>query len=341
MDYLDQLLKKLTLATGVGYAGNVTDVVLEELRTCGAEARIEQDGSVYGNLAGDKDIGVMLACHIDEIGFMVSSVDDVGRIGLSGIGGVDVRILPGQEVIVHGEDDLRGYIGAKPPHLLTMEERRKVLPIEKLFVDTGLTPETVKKSVSIGDCVSFLGSYTTLQGDLRSVKAIDNRASVACGLMVIRELSRAERPCHIHFVATSQEEYTGLGARIHSYSLPISYAVVVDVTFGEFPDLKDHEYFPLNGGPVIGRGATIPETLHDVLIAAAKEIEIPYQIEAMPTYTGTDADAIAFNREGIPTCIIGIPVRYMHTPIEVVSLKDIHRAQRLIVSFLKHLAQKT
>ncbi|KPK70710.1 hypothetical protein AMJ87_08405 [candidate division WOR_3 bacterium SM23_60] len=341
MDYLDQLLKKLTLATGIGYAGNVTDVVCEELRSYGVDTRVEKDGSVYGKLTGAQDIGVMLACHIDEIGFMVSSVDDVGRIGLSGVGGIDVRILPGQEVTVHGRENVRGYIGAKPPHLLTADERKKVLPIEKLFVDTGLTPAVVKKSVSVGDCISFLGSYTTLQGDLRSVKAIDNRASVACGLMVMKELARGECPCHLHFVATSQEEYTCLGARIHSYALPVSYAIVVDVTFGEFPDLKDHEYFPLNSGPVISRGATIPETLYDLLIAAAKEIEIPHQIEAVPTFTSTDADAIAFNREGIPTCLIGIPVRYMHTPIEVVSLKDIHRCQRLIVSFLKHLTQKS
>jgi endoglucanase len=341
MDHLDQLLKKLTLATGVGYAGNAADVVREELCSYGIDARIEQDGSVYGCLTGAQDFGVMLACHIDEIGFMVSSVDDSGRIGLSGIGGVDVRILPGQEVVIHGKENVRGYIGAKPPHLLTAEERKQVLPLEKLFVDTGLTPAAVKKAVAIGDCISFLGSYTTLQGDLRSVKAIDNRASVACGLMVMRELSGAERPCHVHFIATSQEEYTGLGARIHSYALPVRYAVVVDVTFGEYPDLKEHEYFPLNSGPVLGRGATIPETLYDILIAAAKEIEIPYQIEALPTYTGTDADAIAFNREGIPTCLVGIPVRYMHTPIEVVSLKDIQRAHRLIVNFLRHLTQQT
>lgn len=337
MDYLDELLKRLTLASGVGYSGNIEDVVFEELRTCGVDAQIEKDGSVYGHLKGASDFGVMLACHIDEIGFMVSSVDEAGRISLSGIGGCDVRILPGQEVIVHGKDDIRGYIGAKPPHLLTTDERKKVFPIEKLFVDTGLTPSEVKECVSLGNYVSFLGSYTALQGDLRSVKAIDNRASVACGLMVVKELSRGHRSCDIHFVATSQEEYTGLGARIHSFSLPVSYAIVVDVTFGEYPDLKDHEYFPLNSGPVIGRGATIPEKLHEALIAAAKKIEIPYQIEAIPTYTGTDADAIAFNREGIPTCLVGIPVRYMHTPVEVVSLKDIDRAYRLIVQFLSEL----
>ncbi len=337
MEYLDKLLERLTLATGVGYSGNIKDVILQELQEYHVEARIEQDGSVYGCLKGQKDIGIMIACHIDEVGFMVNSIDDAGRISISEIGGVDVRILPGQEVIVRGKKELKGYIGAKPPHLTTREERKKVLPIEKLFVDTGLIPREVKKLVKIGDCISFLGTYKKLQGNLRSVKALDNRASIACGLLVLKELLQMERLYSLYFVATSQEEYTGLGARIHSYKLPIHYAIVVDVSHAEHPDLKDYECFPLNSGPVISRGAVIPEKLSDLLIEAAKEMEISFQIEPLPTRTGTDADDIAFNREGIPTCVIGIPLRYMHTPVEVVSLKDIDRTKRLIVNFIKRL----
>ncbi len=337
MEYLDALLEKLTLATGIGYSGNIQDVILEELQKYQIESRIEQDRSVYGYVEGEKDIGVMIACHSDEIGFMVSSIDDAGRISFSEVGGADVRILPGQEVTVHGKKDVRGYIGAKPPHLMTKEERKKVFPIEKLFVDTGLNSREAKKLIGIGDCISFLGAYKKLQGDLRSVKSIDNRASVACGMLIMKTLSQIDHLHSIYFVATSQEEYTGLGARIHSYALPIHYAIVIDVTFGEHPDLNEYEYFPLNKGPVIGRGATIPEKMSDLLFESAKDLEIPYQIEAMPTYTGTDADDIAFNREGIPTCLVGIPVRYMHTPVEVVSLKDIDRANRLIVKFLKKL----
>jgi len=337
MEYLDTLLSKLTLATGVAYSGEVLEIIRQELCGYEVEARTEQDGSVIGHIPGEKNIGVMLACHVDEIGFMVSSIDDAGRISFSGIGGVDVRILPGQEVIVHGKKKLRGYIGAKPPHLMTKEERKKVLPMEKLFVDVGLECAEVKELVRIGDCISFVGAYKKLQGDLRSVKSLDNRASVACGLLAFKELVRSVPACNLYFVATSQEEYTGLGARIHSYRLPIHYAITVDVTFGEYPTLKDYQYFPLNKGPVIGRGATIPEKFYDLLVKTAEELEIPYQIEPLPTYTGTDADAIAFNREGIPTCVIGIPIRYMHTPVEVVSLKDIIRAKELIVGAIRRL----
>lgn len=336
MENLDELLKKLTLATGIAYSGNIKDVILQELQKYDVEARIEKDGSVTGYSKGQRDISIMIACHIDEIGFMVSSIDDAGRINFSGVGGIDVRILPGQGVTVHGEKELKGYIGAIPPHLINKEERKKVIPIEKLFVDTGLNSSEVKKLIKIGDCISFLGSYKKLQGDLRSVKSLDNRASVACGMLVLKELSKIEHFCNLYFVATSQEEYVGLGARIHSYKLPIHYAVVVDVTFGEHPDLEEHEYFPLNSGPVIGRGATIPEKLSELLVETAKEMEIPHQIEPL-MYTRTDAEAIAFNREGIPTCLVGIPVRYMHTPVEVVSLKDIDRTKQLIIHFIKKL----
>ncbi len=341
MEYLDALLERLTLATAVGYAGTVQDIVVQELKTYGVEARIEQDGSVYGYVPGAHNSGVMIACHIDEIGFMVSSIDRAGRITFSEIGGTDARILPGQEVVVHGKQEVRGYIGAKPPHLVTQEERDAVVPIEKLFIDTGLEVRKTKKLIAIGDYISFRGAYRKLQGDLRSVKSVDNRASVACGMLALKTLAQTERLSTIHFVATSQEEYTGLGARIHSYRLPVHYACVVDVTFGEYPDLSEHEFFALNGGPVLGRGATIPEKLYDVLVEAAKEGEIPYQIEALPEFTGTDADFIAFNREGIPTCLVGIPVRYMHTPVEIVSLSDLESAAKLIAETVALIDRRT
>jgi putative aminopeptidase FrvX len=335
MEYLDQLLERLTRADGIGYAGTANETVCAELRSHGIEARIEKDGSVLGYITRPGGVGVMLACHLDEVGFMVSSIDDQGRIRCSAVGGVDPRILPGQEVMILGRKRLYGYIGAKPPHLLNPEERNKVLSLQKLFIDTGLNANKVKKYVRIGDVVSFLDQYRKLPGQLRSAKSLDNRAGVACGIMVLKELKRLEHNCDLYFIATSQEEYTGLGAKVQSYKLPIKYAIVVDVTFAEHPDLKDHEYLPLDSGPAIGRGATIPENLFRRLTATAQANEIPFQVEALPTGTGTDADTIAFNREGIPTCVIGIPLRYMHTPVEIVSLKDIDRTARLIIEFLK------
>ncbi len=334
---IDKLLERLTESYGMGYSGGVKSVVLNELKRRKIAGEISKDGSVYGFLKGIKKTEVMLSAHLDEIGFIVSLIEENGFIRFReiGVGDCDVRILPGQEVVILGRREIRGYIAIKPPHLMPKEEREKVQSIDKLFIDTGLKPKDVKKLVCIGDTVAFKGRYLRLQGDLRSAKSLDNRASIACALAIIDELIRIGPPCHIHFVATSQEEFTGLGARIFSYRLPLDYAIVIDVTHGEHPGLREEEYFKLNGGPVIVRGPTIPQRLFQFLIETAKELEIPYQIEPAPNWTGTDADAIAFNKEGIPTCLLGIPLRYMHTPVEVVSLKDIERTARLVVNFIK------
>ncbi len=337
MENIDGLLERLTLAIGVGYGGDVQQVIQQTLNADNIECQIGDDGSVSALLKGSGKRSVMLACHIDEIGYMVSRIDDSGRIFFTEIGGADVRILPGQEVTVLGKRKYQGYIGVKPPHLVSKDERNKVLPLTDLFIDIGVAPVVVKQNVGVGDYIAFSGKYQKLQGDLRSVKALDNRASVVCGILVLKELVKVNHRMNVYFVATSQEEYTGLGARTHAYKLPLDYAVVVDVTHAEHPGLKEHEHFPLNSGPAIVRGATVPAKLHDLLVATAKELEIPYQVEPVPSRTGTDADYIAFNREGIPTCIVEIPLRYMHTPVEIVSLKDIERAARLISNFIKKL----
>jgi len=337
MEDLDKLLEKLTLAHGVGYGGDIAEVISQMLKAENIHPVIEQDGSVSAHIKGTGKHGVMLACHIDEIGYMVSRIDDAGRVFFSEVGGADVRILPGQEVTVLGKKRFSGYIGFKPPHLLSQEERSKVLSLEDLFIDVGMKPDLVKENIHVGDYIAFAGKYNKLQGDLRTVKSLDNRASVACGIEVLKELTKVKHAFNIYFVATSQEEYTGLGARVHAFKLPIDYAIIVDVSHAEYPDLKEYEYFPLNGGPTIVRGATVPVKLFDLLVQTAKELEIPYQIEPAPSKTATDADDIAFSREGIPCCVIGIPLRYMHTPVEVVSLKDIERATRLIIGFIKRL----
>ncbi|MCX7996075.1 MAG: hypothetical protein N3A65_09980 [candidate division WOR-3 bacterium] len=239
LDYLDEILKRLCEGDGVGYAGNVKELVLEEIKSWTKDARIFPDGSVYGFIKGLKDIDVMLACHVDEIGFIVSDIESNGFIRFKPVNGSDERILPGQEVVILGKKRVIGLIGAKPPHLMNIEEREKVLSVDKLFIDTGIDSRALKKLISIGDFITFAGHYTRLQGDFRSSKALDNRSSVACAILILRELSQVGSPVNLHFVATSQEEFTGLGARIHSYRLSPDYCVVIDVTHGEYPGLPD------------------------------------------------------------------------------------------------------
>ncbi len=337
IDYLDSLLEKLCVARGLGFSGNVADILIKEIKPFAENVRLFEDGSVYGRISGSRNIDLMLACHLDEIGFLVTGIEDDGFIRFRQIGGCDERILPGQEVLIMGRKLVRGYVGAKPPHLMTKVEREKVLTIDKLFIDTGLKPNVVRKMVNIGDIICFVGYYNRLQGDFRSAKSLDNRSSVACAVLIMQELAKNGSPTNIHFVATNQEEFTGLGARIHSFRLKPDYCIVIDVTQGEYPGLAETEYFGLDKGPVITRGGTIPKKLYEVLVSTAKSLEMHYQIEALPSYTGTDADTIAFNKEGIPTCVLGIPLRYMHTPVEVVCLKDIERTAHLVLEFIKRL----
>jgi endoglucanase len=337
MEYLDQLLERLTTACGAAYAGDAAQVIAAEIKALGVGPEISADGSVHASLPGTGGVNVLLACHSDEIGLMVTRLDGQGFIRFSPIGGCDPRVYPGQEVTILGRERIPGYIAVKPPHLVTPAERGKVIPVSELFIDTGLPPDQVRGTVRIGDVIVFFGPYRKLSPDLRSAKALDNRASVATGLLVIKALVGAARACNLHFVATSQEEYTGLGARIFSNLLTLDYALVIDVTHGDHPDLHEGEFYPLNSGPTIGRGGTIPPNIFRLLSETARELEIPYQVEPMPSWTGTDADTIAFNKEGIPTGVLGIPLRYMHSPVEVVSLKDIERTARLVVGFLKKI----
>jgi putative aminopeptidase FrvX len=339
MEYLDRLLEQLTDAIGIGYTGDVTEVIVHALQAEGIKTSVEQDGSVCSFLQGSGEKNVMIACHIDEIGYMVSRIDEAGRLFISAIGGVDVRILPGQEMTVLGRKRYSGYVAFKPPHLISSDERERVLPLEELFIDLGLRPQIVKRNIQVGDYVTFSNKYMKMPNDLRIGKSMDNRASLACAILALREIAKMDHSFNIHLVATSQEEYTGLGAHIHSFRLPVDCAIIVDVSHAEHPDLKDYECFPLNSGPTIVRGSAVPPALSELLLDTARSLEMPHQVEAMPSRTGTDADDIAFNKEGIPSCIVGIPLRYMHTPVEVVSLKDIELAARLITRFITRLQE--
>ncbi len=334
---LDTILECLTQAVSVGYSGDAAAAVEKLLAEEGIPARAEKDGSVSANLKGSGNGAVMIACHIDEIGFIVSRIDDRGRLYISAVGGFDPRILPGQEVVVLGRKRLRGYIAVKPPHLLQKEERERAPLFDDLFIDTGLSPASVRKNVRLGDSISLYGPYKRLSSDLRQSKALDNRASVACGMLILKELAKTEHALDVHFIATSQEEYTGLGATTHAYRLGVDYGVAIDVTHGEHPDLKEYEYHALGSGPAIVRGATVPPRLFELLVETAKSTDIPYQIEPVARDTGTDAEDMAFTRQGIPTCVVSIPLRYMHTPVEVVSLGDIMNTARLVAAFIKSL----
>ena len=335
------LLKELSEASGVsGYEAELRQIVMRESEKYSDEVRMDKLGNV---IALKKGTGgpwsLMLAAHMDEIGLIVSRIDK-GFLRFTSVGGYDQRVLLGQEVMVHGLKALPGIIASRPPHVLPEAEREKIVDMDQLFIDVGLTPEETKELVRVGDVVTIRGRFRELGEDRVAGKALDDRAGVAAILDALRRLAGSDHLWDAYFVATVQEEVGLRGAITSAYGIRPHIAVAVDLTFGDMPELSEAESFPLGKGPCLALGPNIHPLMHQRLVEVAKEEEIPYQIEPVPGPSGTDAWAIQVSREGVPTGLVSIPGRSMHTPVETISLKDLERAGRLLASFIRSLDEE-
>jgi endoglucanase len=219
-------------------------------------------------------------------------------------------------------------------HLLPQEERDGPVALGHLLVDTGLLPRQVSELVRVGDVVSFAQPPVELSGETLSGHSLDNRASVAALTVCLEELQSRPHTWDVWAVASSQEEVGALGAAGSAFELRPTIAIVVDVTWAKGPGTSDWNAFPLGKGPTIVMGPNIHPALHRVMKELADSLEIPYALEYTPTHSGTDGWATQVAAEGIPTLVLGIPLRYMHTPVEVVAIKDIQRAGRLLAGFI-------
>jgi len=342
------LLKRLTETVGLsGYETPVRALIKDELSPFADEVRADKMGNLVAlkrATTGDTDAPrarrIMLAAHMDEIGLMVTDVEE-GFLRVARVGGVDARLLSAQPVTVHGsvggKHTLPGVVASVPPHLLREQDRSKVTPTKDLFIDVGLPPEQVAAQVRVGDLVSFRQELLELKGGLVTGKAMDNRASVAAVVLCLELLSKMHHAWDVYAVTTVQEEVGLFGAATSAFGVAPDVAIAIDVTWAEQPGVSNNETFPMGKGPTIGVGPNFHPTLRQDLENAAKEQEIPYHIEPMPGFSGTDAWAIQISREGIPTALLSIPSRYMHSPVEVVALKDVERTARLMAHFIAGL----
>ncbi|MGQ9627749.1 MAG: M42 family metallopeptidase [Anaerolineae bacterium] len=337
------LLKKISSAAGIsGYEDEVRQAISEEFGRWADELRADRLGNLITLKRGEGNAprrSIMLAAHMDEIGLIVTKIEE-GFLHFGTVGGFDQRVLPGQEVVVHGRRALPGVIGMRPPHLLPPEEREKVIPLEDLRIDLGLPNEEVAKLVRAGDLITMRREFLELGGELASGQAFDDRAGVVSLAVCLEHLSGLRHAWDVYAVATSQEEVGLRGAMVSAYGLVPDLAIAVDVGFAHSPGLSEAETISLKKGPAIALGPNFHPALHEALVKTAQELEIPYQIEAIPGRSGTDAWAIQVAREGIPTALLSIPLRYMHTAVETVSLKDIERAGRLIAHFIARLDEE-
>jgi len=326
-------LEKFSNAWGIsGYENVIRDVIMGEITSYTDEVKIDKVGNLIGVQKGKGMGKLMIATHMDELGFLTTMVED-GYLRFTTIGGFDRRILPEVEVVVHSTEDIEGVIGAIPPHFLP---KKKQCPykIEELFIDVGLEEEELKKRIPIGTPVSVKQKFVGLNKEYVSGKALDNRASCAVLSEILKKLSRINHPYDIYAVFTIQEEVTGLGAISSGYGIYPDIAFAMDVTHGTSIGVGEEVAFPLGKGTVIAYGPNIHPEIFERLVKIAKREEIDYNIEPIPGRTGTDATAIQIAREGIPTGLVSIPLRYMHTPIEVINLKDMERTVRLMVEFI-------
>jgi tetrahedral aminopeptidase len=334
------LLKSLSEAPGVsGYEHQVREIVLAEFGRHADETWSDPLGSVIAlkrGTAAEPRPSIMLATHMDEIGLIVSEIEK-GFLHFEMVGGYDGRVLIGQEVVVHGRADLTGIVGSRPPHVLSASERDKPIPYDKLLIDVGLDPDELPNLVRVGDLVTMKASLTELKGGLAAGKALDNRASVAAAAVCLEELARVRHLWDVYAVATAQEE-TGLkGAITSAFGLRPDVAIAIDVTWATQPGTQDEYTFDLGSGPTIGHGPNFHPKLNKSLEDTAQSLEMSYHLEPAARVGGTDAVALQTTREGIPTALISIPLRNMHTPVETVSVKDIERTGRLLAAFIAGL----
>jgi endoglucanase len=308
------------------------------------EVRVDPLGSLVATRRGtaaDPRPRLLLAAHMDAIGLIVTHVEGE-FLRTTSLGGIDARVLPGQLVTVHGRTDLPGVIALPPPFLLPKAHRDGVAPVTELLVDTGLTAERLREEVEIGALVSFAQPPRELQNGLLAAKSLDNRASLAAVTVCLEALQARSHAWDVLAVATVQEEIGLQGAAAAAFSLEPDLAVAIDVTWGSDANTREFGYrtFALGGGPTLGLGPNIHTGLHQAFKAAAERAEVPVATEAIWSgHSGTDAAAMQIARAGIPTMVLSIPVRNMHTPVEIVALKDIARTGRLLAEFAAGLKE--
>ncbi|MHB1318991.1 MAG: zinc-binding metallopeptidase family protein, partial [Anaerolineae bacterium] len=321
-----ELLRSLSEAPGIsGYEEGARALIHDALVPLADEVR----GDALGNLiALQRGTGpeprraIMLAAHMDEIGLMVSSLEGA-FIRFAPVGGVDLRTLVGQEVTVHGHDlqsgqghagcDLPGIVASRPPHVLSAEERSQAVPLERLFIDTGLTAAGLREHVRVGDLITMRRSFTALNGGYATGKALDDRAGVVSLVLCLEALRYMAHSWDVYAVATTQEEIGLRGATVSAYGIAPDLGIAVDVGFGRQQGVTDSKLIDMDGGPAVALGPNVHPAMRARLMATAKSLEIKVQTEVVAGASGTDGWALQVAREGIPTVVLSIPLRYMHT----------------------------
>ena len=290
-------------------------------------------GNLRGTL-GTGDVKILLDAHLDRVGLVVTEIDEDGFLRVDKVGGVDLRVLVGSEVLVYGKTPLWGVVCSIPPHLMSEEKKKAGVELNDLAVDIGRTQEEAEQLVSVGDRVGYSDAQVRLQGGRIASAAFDDRCGVAAILKTVEAVHDKLKNVTLCVQISSQEEVGGGGAGTGAFAFEPDVAVAVDVGFGADPFCKPHETIALGGGPSVGLSPTLDRALTLELKALAEKENIPYQHDVMSGRTGTNADHITVSRCGVRTALLSIPLRSMHTGVEVIDVADVDNTAKLLSAFI-------
>lgn len=337
---LFEFLRDVTAIPGLpGMERPVAEFIAKAFEDYADDVMIDARNNVIAT-SGSFGPRIMLCAHLDEIGLVVTKIEEDGCLRIARNGGVDPRILPGLEVSVSTKDGpLFGVVGAKPPHLLSPADQKKMTPIQDLYVDIGFSADEVKKRVRIGDAITLAHNTIHLAGERVASKTLDDRACVAVMLLCAEHLKHMQVNAQVQFVASSQEEIGGGGAKTAANRADPDIAIALDVAHGKSPGTGEYEAYPLEQ-LVITAGPVLHPALVERLKKTADSNGISYAVQISGGHTYTDADQFYNARAGIPSLLLATPVRYMHTTVETIDLKSVREAARLLALFILDISRE-
>ncbi len=342
-DFLKTILET---ASPSGFEQPVQRIIRERMKPVADTIETDVHGNVVVGLNPKGSPRVMLAGHCDQIGMMVNYIDDNGYIFFVAIGGLDPSVVPGSRVVVHSKHGpIDGVIGRKPIHVMKPEERGAKVELREMWVDIGAkNRKETEQVVSIGDPITFRLEMVSLGNELVTSPAFDNKCGTFVVMEALRLCSVKKIRAAVFAVSTVQEEIGLRGARTSGYGLDPQVGIAVDVTHAtDYPEIDKRTIgdIKVGSGPTIVTGPNVNPRLEAMLVKTAKAKRLHYQMEAAPGGTATDANVIQTTRAGVATALVGIPNRYMHTQVEVISLSDLETAAKLIAQTVAAMQRGT
>ncbi len=341
MDYQKTLAEFCAASAPSGYEFAAAQLAEGYLRTRVDEVAVHPLGSVVAIRRCGKENAksILLDAHLDEIGFMITGIEE-GFLRFTTIGGVDPRMLPDREMMVMTDPPIYGVVACLPPHIQSSEDYNKSISIKDLFLDVGMCQEEAEQKIPIGTPATYRGSCTPLGEQFLCGKAMDDRSCFAILLETLELLQGEILDVDVMILGSTQEETSSLGAITAMYGLQPTCCIAVDVTHGATPDGQKHLTYEMGGGPVIGVGPNCTKWMTNRLFEKAKELEMKVQTEVISGFSGTNGWGMQVSREGVPTALLSLPLRYMHTPVEVAHRGDLSNCAKLLAQCIRNLGEE-